>query len=146
MFISTALAKPDLDAAPDTRSAVSLLHLAASALHLKLSPTGLSLSHCPPAATDPSLVTACLPVARDPPDKQRTAHCESPSCLELGPHANFTLPILNNPPSINDLACTYHQTLLYCTDAHQTRFQMAEIRRKLVIVGDGACGKTCLLM
>lgn len=29
---------------------------------------------------------------------------------------------------------------------NSTTSKMAEIRRKLVIVGDGACGKTCLLM
>ena len=36
----------------------------------------------------------------------------------------------------------HHFTLL----SHLTQFIMASIRKKLVIVGDGACGKTCLLI
>jgi len=36
--------------------------------------------------------------------------------------------------------------LLFSNQHLATLLEMAEIRRKLVIVGDGACGKTCLLM
>lgn len=35
---------------------------------------------------------------------------------------------------------------IFCRYLVANKFKMAAIRKKLVIVGDGACGKTCLLI
>lgn len=46
--------------------------------------------------------------------------------------------------SIND--CIFVLTITLFLSFCVCVFQMAAIRKKLVIVGDGACGKTCLLI
>lgn len=56
---------------------------------------------------------------------------------------------INHPFSIspaNSLPAEQHPNTSRHPHTSPTHIKMAEIRRKLVIVGDGACGKTCLLM
>lgn len=95
------------------------------------------------------------------------------SCPALRQHATARLvlpPPATSSPSLSLLRTSYSSTpskpiqlltsaSLCLRASQQLRFRrstlhhfsinsqaMAEIRRKLVIVGDGACGKTCLLM
>ena len=51
--------------------------------------------------------------------------------------ANFTIGTFSLPPPL---------FLLLLLSSIEDTLAMASIRKKLVIVGDGACGKTCLLI
>jgi hypothetical protein len=65
------------------------------------------------------------------------------ACLHPPHNSNINLPASHLlTPCPSSTTATPARTQPHTPDTHK----MAEIRRKLVIVGDGACGKTCLLM
>jgi hypothetical protein len=65
------------------------------------------------------------------------------ACLHPPHNSNINLPASHLlTPCPSSTTAPPARTQPHTPDTHK----MAEIRRKLVIVGDGACGKTCLLM
>lgn len=69
----------------------------------------------------------------------------SPSQPSLLYPTNCLSPLFSTTSSVNTLSI-WRSFIFRFLLTHFCLPKMAEIRRKLVIVGDGACGKTCLLM